>query len=201
MKVLAVMLLLLAVAGWVSAITLTVPAQMEQCIFEDIEQEESVTFAYQVVSGGFLDIDVHVLHVQSGDLILSRQREKVGRFTFTTEKHRNGIYQFCFGNMMSSVTPKAVDFTLHVGQVFGKVATVDDVDPLESSLWELADGLEDIEDEIVYFRNREKALRNTAESTNERVLWFSVLEYGGLICMSLWQIYNLKRFFEVRRSA
>ena len=37
------------------------------------------------------------------------------------------------------------------------------------------------------------------ESTNSRVLWFSVLEAVVLVGMGLWQVYQLRTFFEKKR--
>ena len=37
------------------------------------------------------------------------------------------------------------------------------------------------------------------ESTNDRVKWFSVMEAVTLVAMNVWQIYYLRRFFEVKR--
>ena len=37
------------------------------------------------------------------------------------------------------------------------------------------------------------------DSTNSRVVWWSVFEAFLIVCMTFGQIYYLKRFFEVRR--
>ena len=50
-----------------------------------------------------------------------------------------------------------------------------------------------------YMRTRERVHRDTTESTNARVQWWSVFETFVLFAMSLWQIVYLKRFFEVKR--
>jgi len=47
---------------------------------------------------------------------------------------------------------------------------------------------------------REQTHRNTSESTNGRVLWWSVFECLLLIGMSCWQIFYLRRLFEVKRT-
>ncbi len=38
------------------------------------------------------------------------------------------------------------------------------------------------------------------ESTNERVMWYSVAEIVLLIVITIYQIYSLMRFFEVKKS-
>jgi hypothetical protein len=44
------------------------------------------------------------------------------------------------------------------------------------------------------------ASRDTSESTNGRVLMFSVVEALALIAVSAYQIHSLKSFFEVKRT-
>jgi hypothetical protein len=47
---------------------------------------------------------------------------------------------------------------------------------------------------------RERTHRNTAESTNARVKWWSIFQLGVLIGEGIFQVWWLKRFFEVRRT-
>lgn len=64
---------------------------------------------------------------------------------------------------------------------------------------QLSEGLTAITNEQAYMRMRERVHRNTSESTNSRVVWWSAFEVIVLLAMSLWQIYYLRRFFEVKR--
>ena len=45
--------------------------------------------------------------------IYSGDRETNGKYTFAA--HMDGIYRYCFGNKMSSRTPKVVMFSMEVG--------------------------------------------------------------------------------------
>jgi len=47
---------------------------------------------------------------------------------------------------------------------------------------------------------RERTHRNTAESTNSRVKWWSIFQLGVLIGEGIFQVWWLKRFFEVSIS-
>ncbi|EOA93022.1 Transmembrane emp24 domain-containing protein 4, partial [Anas platyrhynchos] len=46
---------------------------------------------------------------------------------------------------------------------------------------------------------REERFRMTSESTNQRVLWWSIAQTGILILTGIWQMRHLKSFFEAKK--
>lgn len=58
---------------------------------------------FEVIEGGFLDIDVRVTGPE-GEEIITRERESNGKITFAAA--RTGAYTYCFSNKMSTMTPK-----------------------------------------------------------------------------------------------
>lgn len=62
---------------------------------------------------------------------------------------------------------------------------------------ELTELLQQVKDEQSYIIVRERTHRNTAESTNARVKWWSIFQLGVLIGEGIFQVWWLKRFFEV----
>lgn len=63
---------------------------------------------------------------------------------------------------------------------------------------QLAELLTQVKDEQSYIVVRERTHRNTAESTNSRVKWWSVFQLGVVIGVGLFQVWWLRRFFEVK---
>lgn len=63
---------------------------------------------------------------------------------------------------------------------------------------QLSSLLAQVKDEQSYIVVRERTHRNTAESTNARVKWWSIFQLGVLIGEGIFQVWWLKRFFEVR---
>ena len=70
------------------------------------------------------------------------------------------------------------------------------ITPLEAEITKLQDAIALVEDGMEYMWAREKASKEMNESTNRRVVLFSVAEVAVLLVMSAWQIYHLRSFFE-----
>ncbi len=50
-----------------------------------------------------------------------------------------------------------------------------------------------------YQRYREERFRATSESTNQRVLWWSIAQLLVLVIAGFWQMRHLKGFFEAKK--
>lgn len=72
------------------------------------------------------------------------------------------------------------------------IAYSDTVAPIEREIRNLAQGLTSVKDEQEYIVVRERTHRNTAESTNSRVKWWSVMQAVVLFLVVAWQVYYLK---------
>lgn len=72
---------------------------------------------------------------------------------------------------------------------------LDTVAPIEREIRSLAAGLMAVKDEQEYIVVRERTHRNTAESTNDRVKWWSVAQVIILFSVVAWQVYYLKVCF------
>lgn len=52
---------------------------------------------------------------------------------------------------------------------------------------------------LLRFQYREERFRQTSESTNKRVLWWSLAQLLILVGMGFWQMRHLKTFFETKK--
>lgn len=66
---------------------------------------------------------------------------------------------------------------------------------------QLSELLAQVKDEQSYIIVRERTHRNTAESTNGRVKWWSIFQMAVLVGEGIFQVWWLKRFFEVGKSS
>lgn len=61
----------------------------------------------------------------------------------------------------------------------------------------MAELVAQVKDEQSYIIVRERVHRNTAESTNARIKWWSIFQLLVLVGQGFFQVWWLKRFFEV----
>lgn len=72
---------------------------------------------------------------------------------------------------------------------------------MSSLVRRLSEALAQVKDEQSYIVMRERVHRNTAESTNARVKWWSMFQLAVVIGEGVFQVWWLKRFFEVNPSS
>eukprot|EP00035_Acanthoeca_spectabilis_P020570 m.433593 g.433593 ORF g.433593 m.433593 type:complete len:222 (-) comp17592_c0_seq1:72-737(-) len=176
-----------------------VDAHEEECFHDDLQVGTKVGVSFQVAEGGFLDIDVMITGPDN-KVIYSGERESDGKYTFSA--HMDGRYRYCFNNKMSSVTPKLVVFTVNIGKPQNEPDTEEDGkhDRLHDMIRELSEALFNVKREQSLMEVRDHTHRQINESTNSRVVWWSMVEFGVLILMSVGQVYYLNRFFEVKTT-
>ncbi|KAG1457620.1 hypothetical protein G6F56_006572 [Rhizopus delemar] len=111
-----------------------------------------------------------------------------------------GKYTFCFGNEYGTGSSKKLGFNVHENIQKIHDSVKEHTDPLEREIAELAESVFNIKAQQEYIVVRERQHRDTAESTNARVKWWSIAQMGLLISVCFWQVYYLQRFFEVKRA-
>ncbi|XP_054163055.1 transmembrane emp24 domain-containing protein 2-like [Oppia nitens] len=179
---------------------LVIDAHAEECFFDKVVTGTKLGLTFEVVEGGFLDIDVKITGPDS-KVIHSEERASSGKYTFAA--HMDGNYVYCFGNKMSTMTPKVVMFSMDIGDAPKTEEQLKAQDAnhnkLEEQIKELSGALTAVKHEQEYMAVRDRIHRSINESTNSRVVLWAFFEALVLVAMTLGQVYYLKRFFEVRR--
>ncbi|XP_032885425.1 transmembrane emp24 domain-containing protein 9-like, partial [Amblyraja radiata] len=80
-----------------------------------------------------------------------------------------------------------------------EIAAKDKLSDLQLRVRQLIEQVEQIQKEQNYQRYREERFRGTSESTNQRVLWWSIVQTLILILTGIWQMRHLKSFFEAKK--
>jgi len=139
-----------------------------------------------------------------GTLILQRDMKPEGRFAFTSQT--GGEHSVCFQTNSTRWFAAKRKLKFHLEMETGEsavdyeeLAKQEHFSALEVSIRRLSDRLRDIRAEQNFQRNREAVFRNTSESTNSRVVWWSVVQTLILVATGMWQISHLKHFFKTKK--
>ncbi|KAL0205593.1 hypothetical protein P9112_000900 [Eukaryota sp. TZLM1-RC] len=194
----AVLLLLTTFFIFSSAFTFRIEPTKRECFYEEISKNTPVSGSYQVSAHEQLQIDFEIIGPDQS-AIVSTERKAEDAFFF--QAPQDGIYQFCFRNQMTHKISKLITFTVKVGtEVTDEFAKQEHLTPIEESVVKMRELLEEVIQEQHYMKARERVHRSTTESTNHRVLWWSLFEIVALIAFSLGQILYLRKLIEAKPS-
>eukprot|EP00912_Choanoflagellata_sp_UC4_P002201 UC4_evm2s1393 len=89
-----------------------------------------------------------------------------------------------------------VDLDIKIGEAtndYELIKKKEHLNSVETRLYQLLAQVKQISNEQAYQREREAMFRDISESTNERVLWWSVGQALVLAITGYWQIRHLKK--------
>lgn len=177
---------------------ITLDAHSEECFYEKAISSTKLGFTFEVMEGGFLDIDV-TIHDPDGNMIHQEPKATSGKYTI--EANKDGPYKYCFSNKMSTVSPKVVMFSIETArQVKHKMSGAQDQERVTDMVRELDNAMTTVKHELEYLSVRDRIHRRINESTNSRVIHWTWVEFLILLGVSVGQVLYIKRFFEVRRA-
>jgi hypothetical protein len=184
-----------------------------KCFIEEIPDQTLVIGKYKVElydanSNTYLPSTPGIgMHVEVKDpdekIVLSKLYTSEGRFTFTS--HIPGEHVIClysnstawFGGQQLRVHLD-IDIGEHAVD-YQQISAKEKLTELQLRVRQLLDQVEQISKEQNYQRYREERFRATSESTNQRVLWWSIAQLLILVIAGFWQMRHLKGFFEAKK--
>ncbi|KAH3683925.1 hypothetical protein WICPIJ_005125 [Wickerhamomyces pijperi] len=182
----------------VSAHNVLLPANGKRCFFENLKKNDELAVSFQ-----FGNRDVRSTLQLTGDFWITSPKgtiikslKEVSHGDVSVKASDAGKYGYCFSNEMASIDTKDVSFNIH-GVVYVDVTDPSN-DSLDAAVRRLSILTQEVKNEQSYIVVRERTHRNTAESTNERVKWWSIFQLIVVAGNCIFQIVYLKRFFEVK---
>ena len=187
---------------------------VKRCFLEEVPAHTVVVGVYQnpeIDTDGTLDkygqpmgITITVLQ-DSAKVILQENAAVDGRFAFTSEEE--GVFEICMEvNQTTGWFGEPKKFKFHLDIQVGEssidytaLAKKEHLSDVEIRVRKLSDRITAITNEMHYQRKREEEFRNTSESTNTRVMWWSIFQTSVMLLSTLWQIKHLKTFFEEKK--
>ncbi|XP_030630129.1 transmembrane emp24 domain-containing protein 10 isoform X2 [Chanos chanos] len=185
----------------VLSITFHLPVNTRKCLREEIHKDVLVTGEYEVSEQPTAKCTLKITD-SSGHILYTKDDASKGKFAFTTEDY--DMFEVCFESKspMGEVLDQLVNLDMKHGveaKNYEEIAKVEKLKPLEVELRRLEDLSESIVNDFAYMKKREEEMRDTNESTNTRVLYFSIFSMCCLIGLATWQVFYLRRFFKAKK--
>lgn len=216
MSPLWLVLFVLALARSVSSLYFYFEAGQSKCFYEQLpldtivvthyytEEWDDVQSHYDIPTD--LDIGVVVKHIESEHVLVSARGKPEGKFAFTS--HEAGNHEICLqteyhGSRMKNGSLPEV--RMHLEVVLGDSHRPNTEADREhsSDLLSRARGLNakmrDLRKEQQYQREREMNFRDLSEATNARAFWCILVQIFTLVAACIWQLSNLRTFFEDKK--
>lgn len=196
---------LLSLLTNVNAYMITVDAGVDnECFHERVPVGVKLGFSFEVIDGGFFDIDVEI---RDPNNILLHQDDKSSNGKFTIESNIEGAYQFCFSNSKTSYVPKLIGFDIDRSDVIKSETNNPDGTKPDDETQKIMGMVESLllaaissRHDVRFLTARDRVHRRINEETNGRIVWWSFIEFILLLVVTLGQVWYLRRFFEIRRK-
>nr|CAD7199123.1 unnamed protein product [Timema douglasi]CAD7261934.1 unnamed protein product [Timema shepardi]CAD7393377.1 unnamed protein product [Timema cristinae]CAD7573529.1 unnamed protein product [Timema californicum] len=174
----------------------------QKCLKEELQSNVLVTGDYEVSDAPGQKVD-YIVKDSVGHILSQKDDISKGKFSFVTETY--DTFEVCFISRVSQqhrgisqevslVTKRGVEAKNYEG--LGEAAKLK---PLEVELKRLEDLSDAIVQDFSTMRKREEEMRDTNESTNSRVLYFSIFSMCCLLGLATWQVLYLRRFFKAKK--
>ncbi|KAM3871026.1 transmembrane emp24 domain-containing protein 10-like [Diretmus argenteus] len=198
-----VLLLIPLLFDLVFSVTFYLPVNFRKCLREEIHKDVLVTGEYEVSEQPNTKTNLKITD-SSGHTLYTKEDASKGKFAFTTEDY--DMFEVCFESKSPMGTGRVPDQLVILDMKHGveaknyeEIAKVEKLKPLEVELRRLEDLSDSIVNDFAYMKKREEEMRDTNESTNTRVLYFSVFSMCCLIGLATWQVLYLRRFFKAKK--
>ncbi|MES1906886.1 MAG: hypothetical protein MHM6MM_000113 [Cercozoa sp. M6MM] len=206
------LLLALCVAA-TEAFYIKVVEGSKRCFIEEVPAETLVVATYknldwmmlsQAAGGQQASQILVTVRNPRNQVIHEQPTRESGKVAFTSES--GGEHTVCVSTTTSHWFGQNREFRVELGLEVGEEATdyeemakVEHLSAIEVEIRKLNDKVRDIRQEQAYQKGREERFRNTSESTNSRVVWFSIVQTIVLVASGAFQLWSLKTFFQSKK--
>ncbi|RKP24365.1 emp24/gp25L/p24 family/GOLD-domain-containing protein [Syncephalis pseudoplumigaleata] len=178
-------------------------AGKKKCFTQWVPQNTLVMLNLNASPGAHMRVDVEVFDTTVHRNEYARKKDIAEtKIAFTT--HEFADISVCIMNHLAQGPEffRRIEMHLDVGADtvdYEMMAKREKLKPMEIELRRLEKMVDEIVDDVEYLKRREARMRDTNESTNERVQWFNILSILALIGLGLWQLVYLRQFFHSKK--
>ncbi|PNS20355.1 Endoplasmic reticulum vesicle protein 25 [Sphaceloma murrayae] len=177
--------------------------EKERCIRNFVQNGQLVVVTATVSGsrGDGMMLNMHIKDTVGNEYGKPRDVAGENRYAFTA--HADSAFDVCFENVLTSahvvMEPRRhVELDIDIGadaKDWSAIQAGEKLKPVEAELRRMEEAVAEVVEELEYLKIREQKLRDTNESTNERVKWFAFGTMGMLIGLGAWQIVYLRAYF------
>lgn len=198
-------LISLLLVSQIESLMFYLPPNLKKCLKEEIHKDILVKGDYSVVEVVGQHTKLEVLD-SKGHLLYNKEQATKGKFAFTTDEY--DVFQICFETRILKDVRGVEGISKEVyidvkhgveAKDYENLAKVEKLKPLEVELRRLEDLSQDIVTDFAYMKAREEEMRDTNESTNSKVLYFSIFSMCCLLGLAIWQVLYLRRYFKAKK--
>ncbi|XP_055602313.1 transmembrane emp24 domain-containing protein bai [Uranotaenia lowii] len=200
--VLGLILGLVAVLHQSQAIMFRLQPNMQKCLKDEMQGNQIVAGEYEITGAPGQKIS-YVVRDSKGHILSQNEDINKGKFSFTSEVY--DTFEICFISHVSP-THRGVDQDVSLDikkgietKSYEGIGEAAKLKPLEVDLKRLEDLSDAIVQDFALMRKREEEMRDTNESTNSRVLFFSIFSMCCLLGLATWQVLYLRRYFIAKK--
>lgn len=204
-----IMIIMTLITGMVGAVRFSLRPDQRKCLKNEMYPNQLAVGDYEVSShpGSLLDLEITD---SRGHIALRRENiEARGKFAVTSDNY--DFYELCFiGTLSPGFNPALLaDLEISVDYRVGVeaksyeqdegLAAVDMMSEFEKDLRRVEDLTNGIIIDFAYLKKRGQEMRNTNESTNNRLFYQTLTSVIILLVLTGWQILYLRTFFRARK--
>ncbi|KAI1946855.1 vesicle coat component [Ophidiomyces ophidiicola] len=201
-------LVCIVLPAWSSALRFEIEANsnrmiVERCIHNFVAKDQLVVVT-AIVSGH--KGDGQMVNMRIKDSLgneYARPKDVVGETRQAFTSAGDTSFDVCFSNDLvgghaSGIPSRSIELDIDIGadaRDWDAIKVQEKLKPVEADLRRIEAMVGEIVTEMDYMRLREQKLRDTNESTNERVKWFAFGTMGMLLGLGAWQVVYLRAYF------
>lgn len=184
------------------AIMFRVQPNSQKCLKDEMQGNELVIGDYEVTGAPGQNVN-YVIRDSKGHILSQKDNISKGKFTVIAEKY--DTFEICFISY-APPTVRGVEHDVRLDikkgietKSYEGIGEAAKLKPLEVDLKRLEDLSDAIVQDFAQMRQREELMRDTNESTNSRVLFFSIFSMCCLLGLATWQVLYLRRYFIAKK--
>ncbi|KAF8243177.1 hypothetical protein K440DRAFT_614054 [Wilcoxina mikolae CBS 423.85] len=131
-----------------------------------------------------------------------KSKDVVGETRMAFTSHADAAFDVCFENTLTEGRQvglvRAIELDVDIGadaRDWSAIQAAEKLKPVEIELRRIEEVVSEIVNQMEYLRRREQKLRDTNESTNERVKYFALAVMATLVGLGGWQVFYLRAYF------